>query len=98
MILKRRPTGRIRGSNESVSRVEVTRPATDPYLTGQSASGGSGWVRSGGAQNLKDDVGSGQEVLKNREPGRVGSGAFQISRTGIGLDQEISEPDLTREV
>ena len=58
MVLDERDeyTVQTHGSREMVSRVEVTRPATDPYLTGQSGSGRSGRVGSGGVQNLTGRV------------------------------------------
>ena len=78
--------GQTRGSREKVSRFEVTRPTTDPYLTGQSESSGSSRVGSGGVQNFTGQAGSGQSgfLISRVGSGRVGSGGFQISRVGSG--------------
>ena len=67
-----------------ISRVEVTRPATDPYLTDQSESVGSGRVGSGPEIFKISRIRSGRVKRLVNAVGRVGSGqeASRISRVG----------------
>ena len=87
-----------------VSRVKVTRPVWNPWLTGQSEGGGSGRVGSGGFEISR--VGSGRVRRFPNLTGRVESGqeAFKILRVGPGQVnippnfRDPTRPDPTREV
>ena len=89
LILKCRPTGRIGGSN---SRVEINSLASqgDPTRMKPMPDVSVGKWRIGSGR-----VGSSQEALKSRRPGRVGSGqrTFKISQVGSG---QINTPQNFR--
>ena len=87
IFLKCRPTVQIRGPNlwvkiKMVSRVKVTRPVSNPCLTGQSEGGGPGRVGLGGFEISR--VGSSRVTKFSNLTGRVGLGqeAFKVPRVG----------------
>ena len=96
LFSKCRPTDRIRESGEMVSRVKVTRPANDPYFTGQSELAGR--VGSGWGVLIISRVRSGWVKRFSSLAGRVRSEGFQGSRVGSGRVRRLSRPrgSLTR--
>ena len=75
-----------------VSPVEVTRPATDPYLTDKSESYGSGRVGSGGVQIIMSQV-----ELVERFPNLTARVSSRVRRLPQSREsRRVSSGQLTR--